>query len=230
MSNQSGKKYLRRTDSRRNAVSDMRGKSRDMVRPPRGPIFRKGADAANFVDIGAANYACDTTGSLTLLNPVPLGTGQSSRVGKRIKSKSLQLRGFIFPGSAIAFAHTTMFIVYDRRPSGALPAITDILDTVNSLSFLNDSNSNRFKILKRKDIVIAGTSASVMDTENFAQDIYMKIPEKYAYTSYKTLGTGAIADFDEGALYLVTVGSVAPGTTAPNYRLGVRYRYYDQPQ
>jgi len=235
MSSSKGKTYTRNTGLRRAMLGEVRSRARDVQRPsrvPRGPVFRKGADSANYVDVAVNNYACDTTGAIILLNTVPAGTGQSARIGKRIKMKSIQLRGFAFPGSNQAVLKVAWMIVYDRRPAGALPTLSDILEGgANSLNFLNDANSNRFKIVKRWDSVMSATTTTALDDVSYwDQDCYVKIPEQYAYTSYKALGTGAIADIDEGAFYFVTVGSGVPGTTAPNVRAGFRIRYYDQPQ
>ena len=97
-------------------------------------------------------------------------------------------------------------VVYDRRPQGALPAITDILDSVSN-SFLNDTNSGRFKILKRFDHTHNGNTIAGVGTDSTCVEVdwFYSFPDKYAHTLYKALGTGAIADIDEGAIYIVTV-------------------------
>ena len=120
-------------------------------------------------------------------------------------------------------------VVYDRRPQGALPAITDILDSVSN-SFLNDTNSGRFKILKRFDHTHNGNTIAGVGTDSTCVEVdwFYSFPDKYAHTLYKALGTGAIADIDEGAIYIVTVGANAPGITAGTFTAGFRLRYYDE--
>lgn len=223
---------LRRTDSRRQAVEVARELSRAVSRPSRMPlqrVARVAKQAANYFDTAQASYNTSTTGSIACLNLVPQGVTTTTRVGKRIQLKSLQCHGVLQAGAATQLLQASYLIVYDRRPSGALPAITDILDTVSPNSFLNDTNSNRFKILKRVDHTHVGSTAG-LTTDSVATEVdwYMRFPRKYASTSYKALGTGAIADIDEGAIYIVTVGGNVAGTAAGVFNAGFRLRFYDQ--
>lgn len=225
------KKTLRRTDSRRQAVDVARELSRAVSRPARPRLMRAGRtvpQAANYFDTAFATYNCDTTGSIALLNPVPQGVTTTSRTGKKIQMKSLQCRGILQNGTTTGISQAAFMIVYDRRPAGALPAITDILNSVSPNSFLNDTNSSRFKILKRVDETMIG-NASTLTTDSVALEIdfFMKFPKKYSVVSYKALGTGAIADIDEGAIYILTMGGNVAGTAASALNCGFRLRYYD---
>lgn len=227
------KRSLRRTDSRRQAVEVARELSRAVSRPARvrRPSNRRmGQQAANYRDTTFAQYAANTTGAIACLNLVPQGATQTTRVGKKIMLKSLQCHGLMQADSTNALTQASYVIVYDRRPSGALPAITDIFDTVSPNSFLNDANSGRFKILKREDFTVIGnsTTGAATDKTAYAVDWYYKFPPKYAQTSYKAAGTGAIDDIDEGAIYLVTLGSSVAGTADALFGAGFRLRFYDQ--
>lgn len=180
-----------------------------------------------FVDLAVATYACDTTGSITLIATVPQGAGTSSRVGKKIMFKSIQGRGEFSAGSAYGLNHCALIIVYDRQPQGALPAITDILNTATSRSFNDDDASGRFTILKRVDEIVVGdndtnpTAIPVMVLANFYLDL------KDLPSTFKSAATGAIADIETGALYAITVGNVAAGLTAAALNIGYRTRYWD---
>lgn len=182
-----------------------------------------------FVDVAQADYALDTTGSIVQLNVVPQGAGTSQRVGKKIMLKSLQCHGHIHTNQDTEILHTSVLIVYDKRPTGILPAITDVLVTANSNSFNNDVNSGRFSILKRWDDVLIGGDDAVgtPQTSNNAKssDWFLKLtglPQVF-----KAAGTGAIGDIEEGALYLITVGNIAAGVLAGIANLGFRVRYID---
>jgi len=48
-----------------------------------------------FVDTAATVYPADTTGGVALIATIPQGTSVNQRVGKKIKLKSLQIRGFM---------------------------------------------------------------------------------------------------------------------------------------
>lgn len=183
---------------------------------------------ANYADTAFASYACDTTGSVTQLNVVPQSVSTTGRIGKKIALKSIQCHGILGALATTSVTQASFMLIYDRRPSGALPLITDILNSVSPNSFLNDTNSSRFKVLKREDFTIIGTfGASTTDKSAYEIDFFYKFPQKYSQTSYKALGTGAIADVDEGAIYLVTVGSSA-GTAAATFQSGWRLRFYDE--
>lgn len=181
-----------------------------------------------YVDVASASYALDTTGSVTLLNTVAQGAGVLQRVGKKIILKSLQCRGVIANNSTAAGNDVAYLIVYDKRPTGALPAVTDILVTANSNSFNNDANSGRFVVLKRFDDVLLGNAAaaaSYTDCMQKSADFYLDLGGKP--TAFKAAGTGAIGDIEQGALYLVTVGNSVAGTAAASATLAFRTRFID---
>lgn len=179
-----------------------------------------------YVDLALQTYNCDTTGTITLIATIAQGASVNQRVGKKILLKSLQCRGSVRNGTTATLNDVAVLIVYDRRPTGSLPAITDILDTATSRSFNNDANSGRFKILKRSDFVLSGIPATTNgDGPSCNFDWFLKLhslPE-----TFKAAGTGAIGDIEEGALYLVTVGNVAAGTAAAEAFVGFRTRFVD---
>lgn len=185
-----------------------------------------------YVDVAATNYALDLTGSVTLLNTVPQGAAVTQRVGKKIIMKGLQCRGFMANGSTATVNDVAFMIVYDKRPTGALPAITDILVSATATSMNNDANAGRFRILKRVDEILIGNQSVAGAVANYATDCSVKscdwwLDLKSAPVTYKAAGTGAIADIEEGALYLVTVGSTAAGTAAASLGVGFRMRFLD---
>lgn len=179
-----------------------------------------------FVDLAKATYAYDTTGSITLLNTVAQGAGTSQRVGKKIQLKSLQFHGTSVNGSTATDNDVSFLIVYDKRPVGTLPAITDVLNTVSSHSFNNDGNSDRFMILKRVDKALVGSAANQY-TSKFAESEDFFLNLRGLPQVFKAAGTGAIGDISEGCLYLITVGSGGAGTTAASITGGFRTRYID---
>jgi len=181
----------------------------------------------NYVDIAQASYAMDTTGSITLLNTVAQGATVNQRIGKKFVMKSLQVRGYVNNNTNAIYNDCAWLIVYDKRPTGALPLVTDILVSANATSMNNDNNSGRFRILKREDFELIGQPIASAYTEKTAAsaDCFMKMNH---IVVNKALGTGAIADIEEGALYLVTVGIAAAGNTAANAQLAFRIRFVEE--
>lgn len=185
-----------------------------------------------YVDVAAAAYAIDTTGTVTLLNTIAQGTTVNQRVGKKVVLKGLQCRGRMDANSTASINDTAYMIVYDKRPTGALPAVTDILVSAAATSMNNDANSGRFRILKRVDGLLIGNPSltgvvanALTDLTSCPADWWLDL--KSLPTTYKAAATGAIADIEEGALYLVTVGSQAAGTTAASLGVGFRLRFLD---
>lgn len=192
------------------------------------------AKETGYVDIAVANYALDTTGSVTLLNTVAQGASVNQRVGKKIVMKGLQCRGYMQNNATAIFNDVAYIIVYDKRPTGALPAVTDILVTASAQAFNNDTNAGRFRILKRCDEMLIGNGSQTAPpvSDGNLTDLYVKGADFYLDlkglgVTYKAAGTGAIGDIEEGALYLVTVGQRAAGTTAAAASLGFRLRFTD---
>lgn len=181
-----------------------------------------------YVDVASTSYALDTTGTVTLLNVVAQGAGVSQRVGKKILLRSLQFRGNMQNGSTAAANDVAFMIVYDKRPTGSLPTITDILALATPTAMNNDSNAGRFSILKRVDEVLVGNIAAAANYTEAAvkgSDWYLDL--KNRQTVYKAAATGAIGDIEEGALYLVTIGGTAAGTTAASLFGTFRMRFND---
>lgn len=178
----------------------------------------------NYHDLGLAGYGMDTTGSITLLNQIPQGVSVNDRVGKRLCLETLQVRGSFEAGSTAIFNKVALLVVYDKRPSGTLPSITDILEAANSTALNNTQNEGRFDVLFRIDEGMVG-GATLLDTTYSVADFEVDLQGRP--TTYKALGTGAIADISEGALYLVTVGDNPAGTAAVTAPLQIRVRFSD---
>lgn len=181
----------------------------------------------NLVDTGIATYAMNTTGSIALLTTIAQGVAQNQRVGRKIQVRSIQVRGNIKADSATTTTRGTWMIVYDKRPTGSLPAITDILESANSVAFTNSTNVGRFQIVCRKDYSIIGndtTAGQQTDKTHYAVDKFIKLNKPVVY---KAAATGAIADIEQGAFYIVTVGSSAAGTGDADCVIAFRVRFID---
>lgn len=190
-------------------------------------LNRRGvAPETGFVDTAAATYNHDTTGSIVLIPTIAQGAAVTQRIGKKCALKSLQCRGHAVNGATATWNDCTMLIVYDKRPTGSLPGITDILVTANPISMNNDANSGRFKIMKRLDFNMRGTPAATLDGGSRSIDFFLNL--KGLPLNFKAAGTGAIGDIEEGALYLVTVGNRAAGTTAAEFVAGFRTRFVER--
>lgn len=203
---------------RSSAVSKYRGRPR-LVRA------KAMSKEVGYVDV-AATMDFNTTGTITLLNTIAQGVTINQRVGKKVILKHLQCRGIIGAQTTATSNRTALLVVYDKRPNGSLPAITDILETANSLSLNNTTNEGRFSILMRDDRVLMGATAlgEIQSNTSEVSDFFLRLNKP---TTFKALATGAIADQEEGALYLVSVGNQNSGTADAQATLQLRLRFED---
>lgn len=175
------------------------------------------------VDLALATYACDTTGSITLVTTIAQGASIAQRIGKKAMYRSIQIRGRWTANTACVVADAAALLVYDKRPTASLPGITDILIAATAQAFNNTDNEGRFQIIRRWDKVFAGNSTTpstgleIQDADDFVK---MRKP-----IVFKAAGTGAIGDIEEGALYYVTVGSATAGTGAVSSTVAFRTRF-----
>lgn len=179
-----------------------------------------------FVDLAHAGYAADTTGSVTLIATVAQGVSVNQRIGKKMRWKSMQIRGTVQANAASTVSGAAWMIIYDKKPQAALPAVVDILNTANCNSFLNDANSGRFTVLKRMDYSLSGNTTTPA-TGNECEDVNEFLNLKSRKFAGTATTTGAIGAIETGALYLVTVGDTAVGTGAATVALGFRTRFRD---
>lgn len=181
-----------------------------------------------YLDSGSLTINCDTTGGVVLLNQIPLGSSQTTRLSKKVDLKGVEFHGSLHSGSTGLLADGVVMLVYDKRPTGSTIAVTDVLTAISADAFNNDNNSGRFSILRRWNITCSGnfsTAASCNDTTIYPFDKYVDL--KGRQTVYKSVGSGVIADQEQGALWIVYAGDQVAGTTAITGSITARLRFYD---
>lgn len=201
---------------RGHTVPRRRYNSRNLIRRGTHSIETGFKDTALSLDF-------DTTGDVVLINDIAQGTSVSERVGKRCHMLALQIRGRSSNQGAATDNNCALMLVYDKRPTGALPAVTDLLSTASSASLNNDTNSSRFQILKRWNHCLTG--APGVDGSAVSSETWCSL--RNLVVEYGTAGTGAIGDIENGALYLVSVGNTAAGANAAILQGNCRIRFMD---
>lgn len=190
-------------------------------------LRRANPQEVNYVDLPLASYNLDSTGTITLISTISQGASVNQRIGKRAFYKSLLIRGIAFSSTTTTLLDAVFLVIYDKRPTGALPAITDILTSAAPSAFMNDNNTGRFEVIRRQDFCLIGNQLTP-STGKEAQSVDMFIPLKKRPITFESAGTGAIGDIDSGALYLITLSSVVPGSTAGILRVSCRTRFTEQ--
>lgn len=186
------------------------------------PLQRVTPQERNYVD-ATSSFVYDTTGTIALIATIAQGASTTQRIGKKAVLRTLQIRGFSYAGTTAIYNDCAFIIVYDKRPTGVLPAITDILVTASATAMNNDNGTDRFQILRRMDFELTGnTTTPATGREAESMDSFVKINRKIVF---KAAGTGAIGDIQEGALYALSVGINVAGTTAAGAVLNFRTRF-----
>jgi len=197
----------------------------------RAPRIKGGISNRNelkYVDIASAGYAGDTTGSVTPLNLLAVGDDNTSRDGRQVTIKSVQVRGSVFPQDpSTQPTMVRLLLVWDNAANGALATIAQILSAAHSNSFPLIDNANRFTILCDQQFCVGGFST-------VATQSYAGSPMVLPVSIYKRLNTvtqysgttAAIASVQNGALLMVTIGDQAAGAGAA-FGLATRVRFTD---
>lgn len=174
------------------------------------------------VEIASPTMNFDTAGNSTaanarLLNSVAQGNSAITRIGKRIIMKALQIRGVLSVNTSATQINEkcSILLVFMRSVNGnattTMPAITEILanPTPNCNSLTNRDYASKHKILRRWDYILTGNNTDSAGPKKiiFEEYVVFKKPLVAQWTSGGT--TGAIAEFEKGALVLITIGQSA---------------------
>lgn len=183
------------------------------------------------VDTASATYACDTTGSVTLINGCAQGTDFTNRIGRKYTNVTVQLEGIVQPQDTTTNANKyRIMLVYDAQPNGALPAVTDVLTAATSNSFMNLNNRDRFKVLCDVNGVVGPLTVDTTATQAVGySDMAQANVRVFKKVNLETIcdGTGAtVADIQSGSIFLLTVGSGTAGA-ASNFVGACRVRFID---
>jgi len=207
---------------------------------PRAPLATRGFYGNTFgtrrdtkerkvIDVAKTTVACDTTGAVTALNLVAVGTDFTDRIGRKITMKSIQLRALLVPqDSTVVDGLARVILVYDAQSNGAaLPAITDILTAATSLSSLNLNNRDRFKVLMDKQFAMGNQDLTAGQAVAGSPSIHQfkKFKRCNLQVIFNTT-TAVIAAISSGSLLLVTIGSAA-AAAGTNCVFTSRVRFVD---
>lgn len=187
--------------------------------PVRGLVVSDGE--LKSVDVGAT-VAADATSSVALLNGMARGDEINERIGREVTMRSIQITGcsYVAPAAGIDQNHRVI-LVYDRQTNAAALTAAQVLSAVNCYAPRNLENRKRFKILFDRTWHLNATA------EPNSQHIF-KFYRRLAHPMTFNAGdAGTVADITTGSLYLVAIGSVAPGATAGSVLFNARIRYSD---
>lgn len=192
-----------------------------------GQMAKKAWSTAKYVKslINVEKKFCDitsggttsSTGAVFCANLLALGTTYNTRTGISVKSKSwlfrLTLARAVANTSPINIVRLILFI--DNENQSALPAASDVLESVTMESPLNHLNGSRFRILSDRHITM-----SLNGTEGRSVEIYKSLSH---HMKYNNGNTGTITDIREGSIFFLLVTDQASNQPAFQYYSRLRF-------
>lgn len=152
-----------------------------------------------------------------LLSGIAAGTGNQTRIGRKVTFRSFQVRFHMGNQAGTGVGATgspmRMLVVYDKQPNGALALIGDVLTANDFAGLFNLNNADRFVIIHDHVYQI---DSSTPTTGQF----YRKIALDAIYPT----GAAGIADINSGSIVMFLCNT---GVTAPVINLQARLRYTD---
>lgn len=168
-----------------------------------------------FVAIAAAN----------LLNGVVQGTSAETRIGRKIRMRSLDFRWTAATATTTnaSGGNLRVLIVYDKQANAALATVAGILNTDDFHSPMNLANSDRFTVLRSFLTPTIGFGTSEGASTSGHEFIPMDLE-----TIYNDGVAGTIADIQTGAVYVMVAqnGNIVT-TGAPIFNFISRIRFDD---
>lgn len=234
----------KRSKSNGTTYSTKRRRVKTSTKNPTAPMDTRGftfpVPEKKYKDMTLATLPVNTTGHFQLLNGTVMGTTYNDRIGRKIRVKSVYVRGIVGQESAITTITSPinasgqlarMIIFADMQPNGAVPALTDVLFEANGCAQLNPNYRDRFKILCDKQWAFGrfmyDTTNGIAMADN-CQFPVKKFKRLNLDTTYNAGNAGTIGDIATGALYMLWVGSETAGTDVDGVFFGtVRIRFYD---
>lgn len=179
----------------------------------------------------AGGYLLTTaaTPGAIVLNQIPQGTTQNTRLGRKLKITGIRLKGVYAAAAATTWSNVGWLLVHQKTPNNptAMPNYTDILVTQNINSLRNVDNNDKLRVLRSHSVVITGNAATPStgnEVHEFDEMIDLKNKEIITeWTAADT--TGVYGNMERGALMLYAVSSGS--SNIPQIFLSVRLYYED---
>jgi len=173
------------------------------------------------VDV-TADLACDTSAQVRLLNGIARGDEINERVGREVTLRSIQFNYTPHVTSVTGGDQQhRVLLVYDRQTNATALTAAQVLLTADTIAPRNLENRKRFKILFDRTVAL---NASGEPGSSVTRRFYRKLRHP---VSFNAGDAGTVADIVTGSLYLIVIGTTAPGVAAGAVFFAARIRYTD---
>lgn len=200
---------------RRYELTDAQKVTRERLRAARNrPVYTRfsgpGSELKYFDT--ATSFTVDTTGEVPATGQlvlIPQGDTETTRDGKRCVITSIQARWDIIynpPASSQGNSVVCITLVQDTQCNGAAAAVTDVFTSnVTTQAMINLDNSNRFRILKKWNLVFNPQAAAIVTQLN-ADMKHIEYYHKCRIPLVFSGATGAITELKSNNLFLLASG------------------------
>lgn len=219
-----------------------KGGYRDVMYNKTGGKGFKDTDILEFMD------SHSTSAHVTQINNIGAGTGSQERVGRKVWMNGVMLKLVAIAPSEFgttgnqsnSWRSCLVSVVYDKRPTGSLPQVSDIWETSDIFAQRNESGFARFRILKQFYMSTLGpqkATLNITDTGGAGHNEPAGFARPYTYknkyikfktplvTEYKSSGgsaEGGVGSIQEGALYLVMHGDLTPSGNTSAQKMAIQ--------
>ena len=195
MSNARNAKWLAKQAAARAAArSTVVQKARGNVIPMRLPItipmrmFAPRVGEMKSVDVpqSGTTFNTATTFSIGLLNGIAPGTARYQRVGNKITPQLVDFQAVFVNGGTTNNPYCRIALIWDKQPTGVLPALDDIYQNVSALGATsttgwpgrNMNTTDRFITIASQDffllLLLLGLRSAMISLLLWNQMIYLK--------------------------------------------------------
>lgn len=179
----------------------------------------------------AGGYLLTTaaTPGAIVLNQIPQGTTQNTRIGRKLKITGVRIKGFISAVATTTFSNVGWLLIHQKTPNNpsAMPNYTDILVTQNINALRNVDNNDKLRVLRSwSDVVTGNATTPSTGKEIVTFDEMIDLKNKEVITEWTAADTtGVYGNMERGALMLYAISSGS--SNIPQMFCSVRLYYED---
>ncbi len=172
-----------------------------------------------FVDTTRASATVSSGGDTTAVSLIAEGSTVSQRDGESVRAHGLELRISGFYNNTAAQNSIRCLVVVDAESNGAVPAVTDVLETVGTGTSLNSPWAHLGA--PRFDVVLDETFNLGLSPSQFVATRVIPLHHHVRFTG----AGGAIANAKEGNVFVLLFSDVI--TNMPSAEFTTRFHYVD---
>ncbi len=215
----------KRRTRKRSASKKYAGKGYTRTSGVYGVFTKKSKKELKFFDKLTLKNPVPVAGEVNNLNLVPQGTSQSTRIGRLMTVKSINLNleyRLNAVSTTAAWDTVRMMLVVDRQANGTTATVTQVLEASLPQAFYNLNNSRRFLVLWDKLLNMNATAAIGTGVATSERGINIRYRKRITIPIDFNNTTGAITEIRSNNIFLLQLSSTGNALTTVQSRI----RYY----